>query len=140
MPNARFTLAAYVALAGLAVTSCSSRHDWPPGVPLGAAWLPGPDGGLRLECLKLAGDRPKYECSAYHSTTGRPYSVGEYHPDYDPNRFTFLPRSYDGLGLITLSDTTHMRAQGVVIFPRDSLHGKRVHFQFGKATTIDSAY
>lgn len=139
MPILRISWACTV----LAVVACHTASNPPkrhPAVPLSATWTGGIDGGEWVDCHKLAGDSPRFECTAYNDYTGAPYSVGTYLPNFDVNRIPVVPRAYDAQGLIAIDDSSQLRAHGVVTFPFDSGHGKRQVFEYGKAVGNEESH
>lgn len=129
-------------LAAALLGSCgrwASPPKRPEAVPLTAAWAKAPTGGAWIDCHKLAGDSPRFECAIFNDDTGGLYSQGVFRPDFDPNRIELRYRSYDGGGGIDLSDTTHMWADSVN-FPSADGHGKIGRFRFGDRIGEDSSY
>jgi hypothetical protein len=125
------------------LASCAPKlltRKRPGGVPASATWVDGADGGTWIDCHKIAGDAPRFDCAIFNVRTGAPYAKGVFAPDFDPNGIPLHFTVYDGGGRITLSDTTHFRADGVVDFPTGDGHGHAMKYRFGDPVGRDSTY
>jgi hypothetical protein len=128
----------FVALCGLA---CSPSRPTPPArVPTQAQWARGVDGGVWVDCHKLAGTQPKYECSIFDPKTGALQARGNFAPNFDPRFIDVTVRSYDGAGVLRVSDTTSLRATDTVDFPVGSGHGKKAVFRYGQQLGEEISY
>lgn len=125
-------------LAGCAPKVLTPKR--PAGVPAAATWVDGADGGKWVDCHKLAGDSPRFECSLFIMRTGALYAKGDFAPDFDPSRIPLRFTLYDGGGRITLSDTTHLRAEGFMDFPSGDGHGHLQRYSAGAPVGRDSTY
>ena len=80
-----------------------------------------------------------YECAIFNDYTGTLYAKGRFIPTHKPGEnLTF--RAYDGMGLISMSDTSWLQAQDTVDFPFGDGHGKRIKFNAGKALEPETTY
>jgi hypothetical protein len=131
-------LLATALLAGCAPKVLSPKP--PKGVPATATWVDGAGGGSWVDCHKLAGELPQFDCSIYSARGGSIYARGVFAADFDPSKSPLHFTAYDGGGRITISDTTHLRAEGPVDFPSGDGHGHVLKYSVGTPAGRDSTY
>lgn len=112
----------------------------PTGVPETATRVDGANGGAWIDCHPVAGDLPQFECSIFGARSGSLYAKGIFAPDFDPTKIPVTMTTYDGGGRITISDTTHLRAEGYVDFPTGDGHGRLLKYSVGTPAGRDSLY
>lgn len=137
------TLACAVLLVPGVLASCAPKvltPKRPPGVPAAALWADGTDGGKWVDCHKVPGASPRFDCTLFVMRSGALYAKGVFVPDFDPARVPLRFSAYDGGGTITLSDTTHLRAEGLLDFPSGDGHGRVLRFRAGAPAGRDSTY
>jgi hypothetical protein len=114
--------------------------DRPKGVPASATRVDGAGGGSWIDCHAVPADLPQFECTVYSARTGSLYAKGIFAPDFDPTKIPVQLATYDGGGRITISDTTHLRAEGYVDFPTGDGHGHVLKYSVGAPAGRDSIY
>ena len=103
----------------------------PENVPDQAQWTRGVNGRVWVDCDKLAGDQPRYECSIFEHETGTLRARGNFAPNFDPTLIDVALRSYDGAGILKISDTTELRAVDTVDFPLVTVEARRPSSTWG---------
>lgn len=76
----------------------------------------------------------------FSARSGLLYAKGIFAPDFDPTKIPVQLTTYDGGGRITISDTTHLRAEGYVDFPTGDGHGHVLKYSVGAPAGRDSTY